>query len=215
MLIDPEIAAKHWEEAAVDQKARDLRAEGYEVLTDKKIGKRTRVDLWAQKPNAPPIVYEFRTWGWSDEEKAGRFANLRKAVEELGGEFRLVIVTPPRQKTIELADVEAVLAKAVPEHCAAELSRLSDRTEVAGIHSPDITSISVRDGVMSVRGQATVELSLAWDRDEEATHREQLPMQFDLTMDVNGRVTAVNALVIDTTSLDGEPDDDPALESMT
>jgi hypothetical protein len=187
----------------------------YEVLTNKVIGEGVRVDLLAQKSDAPPIVYEFRTWGWSDEEKAGRFARLRKAVvENLGGQFRLVIVTPPRQRTIELADVEAVLSKALPEHCAAELIRLSDRTEVAGIHSPDITSISVKDGVISVQGQATVELWMGWDRDEEATYREQLPIQFYLTMDANGRLTAVNALVIDTTSLDGEPDDEPALESL-
>jgi hypothetical protein len=193
MKVDPVIAARHYEAAALEQTVERLRAEGYEVEHPARF-EGLGADLVARR-GGKTIVYEFvvpgspGTPGWAEETNA-----LRTLVAERGGRFRLVLVRPPRETRVEVAGLEEALARACEGH--AGLGRLSAGTVVREVGNVALASVQVgRDGTR-VSGEATVRVEL-FDADDESFAEEDFPLEFDLVLDRDGNVASLDRLDVE------------------
>ncbi len=196
MLIEPEIAARHWEDAAVEQLAKELAEQGYSISKEEQING-YRADLVARK-DSETIVYEFKAGRWS-KARAHEVAAFRNhVVRELGAKFRLVVVTPPRQKTIEVADIEDMLAGALRKAAPAELTALYPVTRVEGVSDVEIASISVRPDGVEVEGAGTVRVTLHQGTGDEAPESaESFSFTFRVVRDPSGGLKEVRSLDVD------------------
>jgi Predicted pPIWI-associating nuclease len=203
MRIEPRIAERHWEAAAVEQMAERLRAEGYKVQRDVQF-EGLRADLVARK-GRETVVYEFKSPSTGGEEWSRAVSLLRDRAVEHGARFHIVFVRPPRESQIQIEGIERVLEEALREHFPAELDELSDNTRLEDISRVEINAIEVRQNETVVEGEATVSVSL--NNDEETWATEYFPFTFDIVLDRDGKLKEVSALEVDTTSWFGDAED--------
>lgn len=203
MRIDPQIAAAHWEKAAVEQVASNLSAEGYQVNLDEKIGD-YEADLVGRKAGET-VVYEFKVGNWSSS-RAHQAAEIRRiAVEQLGAQFRLILVPPPHQPVIEVAGLEDRLTEWLREHVPEDLEMLSSASQIEHVHDIEILELLFGPEGVKLIGEAVVDVCLQWGRGEDAAEeRESFPFDFDITIRPDGTIAEVNSLEVDVSSWSGD-----------
>lgn len=204
MRIRQEIAAKHWLDAAIEDIASRYLAQGYAVAKEAPIGN-ARADLIARKGDEL-IVMEFKLGNWSDERtnEVGRLRN--EVVHRLGGKFNLVVVTPPKEKHIEIKGIEDILCQIFLTDID-ELHKLASRTHVEAVSDVTITAVDVGPNRMRVEGAGVVLVTLHWDSDAEnapddATPEtsDSLPFDFAIILDNNLHIIDVERIAVDTSS---------------
>jgi Holliday junction resolvase len=207
--VERQIAERHWESAAAEQLAEQLRAKGYKVQRDGKFAE-FRADLVARK-GEETIVYEFKSPSEGGEDWSRAVSLLRERAVERGARFRIVFVRPPREARIEVEGIETALKDALREHLPAELDQLSDHTTVDEVADVEIDAIEVRQLETAVHGEATVSVSLKNNKETFAS--ESFPFTFAITLDRDGHLKGISALEMDTSSWFGagrssKPDQD-------
>jgi Holliday junction resolvase len=203
MRIEPRIAERHWQAAAVEQVAEQLRAEGYEVRRQARFGD-LRADLLARK-GSDVLVYEFKSPTEGGDDWAQQVSLLRERAVKRGARFHLVFVRPPRESHIEVEGVEAALREALQKQFPAELDELSGHTMIEDVTGVEIDSIEVRQHETRVEGEATVSVSLNNENETWAT--ESFPFTFDVALDRGGRLARISDLNVDTSSWFGDHGD--------
>jgi Predicted pPIWI-associating nuclease len=196
VLIEPQIAARHWEEAAIDQVAKDLEAAGYQVSRNDRLGA-YRADLVARK-NSEIIVYEFKVGSWNTG-RAREAAALRKhVVHALGAQFKLVVVTPPRDKIIEVEDIEQLLLDTILENLPSELDQLSSHTRIEAVSDVNISSVAIGRSGTSVEGEGMVSVTLEWGSgDDRVEMVESFPFDFHIILGPQESVKDLISLAVD------------------
>jgi hypothetical protein len=185
MRIDPGIVARHMEAAAGEQVAARLRGEGYEVERSV-VFQGLPADLVARRGDELR-VYAFvvpgqaRRPGWVDEANA-----LRGIVAGLGGRFLLTLVPLPRQTRVEVEGLVEALARACEDHPT--LRGLAARVAVREVGDLEPRSVRVDRGATSVSGEATVTIELRDAGDEEGCEELLVDLDFDLTLDLDGKL---------------------------
>ncbi len=201
MQIRQEIAEKYWLRAAVEEAATKYAAQGYEVSKDALIGA-MRADLLARKGDEL-IVVEFKMGNWS-EQRTNEVRQIRnEVVHRLGGRFNLVVVTPPKEKDIEIEGIEGILHDIFLDDLG-ELDQLSTHTYVEEVSDVTITSINVEQNQTQVQGTGVVSVKLNWgsnsDRanDEGLTSYDSFPFDFSIILDKDLKLIEVEHIRVDT-----------------
>jgi hypothetical protein len=198
MQIAPEIVARHWEAAAAEQLARSLRREGYEVSEGGRAAASRTPSVVARRGNEV-TVYGVKAVPW-DEDQAEELVRLRdQAVGELGGGFRLVLVTPPQHElAAEVQGLDRLLLERLAAPLPAEVEASSQHTTLDRVSDLEIASIAVRPPEIAVQGTGVVHATLRWDRDGRLeVERDSFPLAFAVTLDTHGRLVRAERLGVD------------------
>lgn len=203
MQIRPEIAAKHWLSAAIEETAKTYAAQGYEVTRDAPLGD-MKADLVVRKGNEL-IVMEFKLGNWS-AQRSNTVRRLRnEVVHRLGGRFNLVVVTPPQEKAIEIAGIEAILSQVLRDY-GAKPDWLSILMQVENVSDVTLTAVTIDQNQLHVQGTGVAWVKLQQDvnadggNSEVATLRDSFPFDFTIILDKDLHVIEVEQLEIESLS---------------
>lgn len=201
MQIRQEIAERYWLSAAIEEAVTKYTSEGYEVAREAPIGN-MRADLIARKANEL-IVVEFKMGNWSAQRTDEARQIRNEVVHRLGGKFNLVVVTPPKEKDIEIEGIEGVLYNIFLENLG-ELDELSTHTYVEEVSDVTIASINIEQNHTQVQGEGIVSVELNWgsnsDRanDEGVTSYDSFPFDFSVVLDKDLKPIEIEYLKVDT-----------------
>lgn len=196
-------AADFLERAKQEELAADLERQGYHVTLEP-TGEYWHFDLLAER-GAERIAYEIRARSRL-KASAIEVAQLRAAAKRAGvTDFRLVVVTPPRQIEVIVEGIDTQLYSHLADETPEELDELSSGTRVDGVTDVDFESVVVSPSGIHLRGHATVELELNYGGGEERhglTTGASVPLYFDVVLGHDLRISQVNELDLDTSEFD-------------
>lgn len=203
MKIDPAIAARHWEAAAVEQLSVRLQQEGYSVEREATVDG-FQFDLIARRPDGKVVLCEVKVPGQGDAAWVRHVAGLREQARAMGGRFQLVLVRPPRDTNVQVDGLEKALERALLQQPPYELGSIAKEAVVRSVGDLDISSVSIHEDVVEIEGDATVAVEL-FDADDEAFAQESLPLFFRAKLDRANHIQEFTELRVDASSLTGEP----------
>lgn len=195
MKVRDEVATRFWLLASIEEVRLRCEEEGFSVRRDAVVGT-LKADLIAEKGTLRR-VFEFKAYrlGKSDDD----IVALRNyVVHTLGGEFQLVLVSPPRDRVIEIERIEEILLSWLIDNMPNELDELSPHTYIDNVSSAIIASIAVKENELEVVGEATVEVTLEIDKEPDSSYADAYPFSFRVVLDKGLNVSRVEALEVDT-----------------
>lgn len=187
---------------AIERVVRDFRGRGYRVSKDVKLGGR-RADLIV-RGDSEEIVFEFKV----RESKAIEKEKLRGLQEYVRQEphrrLQLVLVTPPKNKEIEVLGLDAELEEYLRETPQKELDVLSTHTRLVEVGDLEITRFTWNDEIIEVEGIGLVTVSLQFGSDKENDSEDEIldsyPLKFAVALNSSRELQDVRELEIDTSS---------------
>ncbi len=204
---------KHLHLIAIDQIADNYLSKGYKVEREKKIGKFI-ADLVASK-DKENVVIEVKT-GRINQERKKELAKLADFVNSLGDyKFKIVVARPPKEKIIEIADIENIFFDYLVNDMPSDLDILSTHTSIEMISDIEIHNLIIhQDNQINIIGQGIVDVKLQFGSDGDQkrgdghiTH-DSFPFDFDLYLSykVNKKldINDGGSIEIDTDSYCGE-----------
>ena len=203
MKIRDDVLIKAFEEAAIEQIAKDYVQQGYSVEREAKIG-RLRADLVAKKDDKV-TVFEFKAGRWN-AKKAKAAAKLRNYVaHDLAGEFKLVLVNLPREREIFIDGIEEILYQILHEDTS-QVDHLATHVTLDEVSDVDISSVDIDTERIDVIGSGSVSYELQYGSDSDMRHgngvrsTESFPFTFRLYLNHDLNVDEVEEIDIDTSS---------------
>lgn len=203
MKIRDDVLIKAFEEAAIEQIAKDYVQQGYSVERGAKIG-RLRADLVAKKDDKV-TVFEFKSGRWN-AKKAKAAAKLRSYVaHDLAGEFKLVLVNLPREREIFIDGIEEILYQILYEDTS-QVDNLATHVTLDEVSDVDISSVDIDTERIDVLGSGSVSYELQYGSDSDMRHgdgvrsTEFFPFTFRLYLNHDLSVNEVEEIDIDTSS---------------
>lgn len=199
---------KYLHDSAIEQIAEDYIQKGYQISREEKLGK-YRADLIARKGNES-IVIEVKA-GKLTPDRRKQIANLADYINSLGGyKFRIVIATPPKEKKLEIEELEVLLTHYILNDLPSELDELSSHTRLGEIYDIDIDEINISGENIFVKGDGVVSVELQFgsdsDQDKGDGHKtyDNFPFDFEITLGYNSRkeleITEIDKFEVDTSS---------------
>lgn len=197
------MATSYLEAAKLDQLAAEFRQAGYKVrLNDGK--DQVSYDLIAEQGDRKIAVEVVVRSNLRDEAVAERVSTLREHAQSQGfDEFRLVLVSPPRETMVEVEGLEGLLLDTIINDIPSELDILSSHTRILGISDIDITSTAIgRDGIhVTGTGVVLVDLGYGGSEEHDGINEEiDFPFFFDLILTQGLEIERVLSLKADTAS---------------
>jgi len=154
------VAADYLEAAKLDELAAEFRRAGYHVRLNDGKGS-TRYDLTAEQGKRRIAVEVIARVNLRDDAAAERVSTLREHAYSQGfDEFRLVLVSPPRETMVEVDGLADLLFRAIVNDIPSELDILSSRTQIRSISDIDITFITINKEEIQVAGTGIVLVEL-------------------------------------------------------
>jgi hypothetical protein len=176
-------ATEYLEAAKVEEVAAHLRRQGYDVDASP-AGADEGYDLLARKADRKVAVLvkaqsELR-------EAAAEIAKLREqALRDGYDEFRLVVVNPPHEKTVEIEGLSNLLTEYMTNHFPGELDQLSSHALIESVSGVEADSVEIGKDGIRVRGSGIVDVALqdagGEDRDGITSHTD-FPFRFDVLL---------------------------------
>jgi hypothetical protein len=158
MKIAPDIAARQWEQATLEQLTADMQRQGYSVERAVPLGHRT-ADLIARR-DEEVILFEVKVPGASDPaDWAPSVVGMQAEAKKLGAKFQLVVARLPKQTTIRIEGLETALERFLADNMPDQLLRLSNRVMILEVDGIEYSSITYEDG-FQVTGEGDISLSL-------------------------------------------------------
>jgi Holliday junction resolvase len=197
--IDPAIADRHWEQAAVEQLCHDLQEQGYAVEREVAFGK-LRADLVATGRDGTVTLFEVkvpsrgRTPGWAHQAVA-----LRAQARALGGRFKLVLVRPPRDVAVEIDGLEAALLDALTRTPPAELASLESGARVEAVDAVYLDEVKMHGQTVEVAGEGSLVVDLL-ESDGGSFLQEDFPFSFRAVFDETNQVASLSDVSVDLSS---------------
>jgi hypothetical protein len=198
-------AADYLEADRIEELASDLTQEGYRVEREAQVGDQL-FDLVAQR-DGELLVIEVKARSRL-KESIDQLARLRAAAREAGAtSFRLDVVNPPREKSVEIEGLGAELTTYFLEELPPEVDDLSYQTRVKRVKVKDIESVDVRSDGIRATGLAALDVELNFrgktDRVDLSTE-ERLGFTFDVVLGPNLKLARVNDINIDLSDFSDE-----------
>lgn len=152
--------AHYLEAIKIEQVAEQLTLEGYHVLFNQatpdtslhydivatKAGKRIAIGVKARS-QLRDVAHSIR--------------DLREYATQQGfDEFRLVVVNPPHERTIEIDNFESILYGYIVNNSFTDIDDLPGRASIEDVSGIDIDSIDIKVDGMHVRGTGVISVSL-------------------------------------------------------
>ena len=207
-----EIQKKYYEqylhEVAIKQLKEQYINKGYKVYEEMKFGKYS-ADLVAEKVD-DRIVIEVKTKDMSNKrrEKLRSIvdaANLKKEYK-----FIVVIATPPREKSIEISNIEEVLFNQIVENLPGELSSIAYKVSPEEVCDVEVSDIQIKGNQIDADGTGIVSVELQYGsgsdltNDDGITINDNYPFTFEVILKLNIEkeleVSKIVNLEIDTSS---------------
>jgi hypothetical protein len=196
-------AVQYLEAAKLDEIARELEREGYGVVRSFPEGD-VVYDLVATRGDRK-VAVEVKARS-ALRESAESIRQLRERARAHGyDEFRLVVVSPPRERQVEIAGLDDVLLRYMVDNVPAELDGLSSHTYLDAVSDIDVSSIEVTADGIRVVGTGIVEVTLEYGGGESrdgVSWEADFPFDFDVLLNHELEITEVHHLVCDTSSFD-------------
>ena len=190
------------ESAKTEELALRLSAEGYKVVREASGPEgKEKYDLVAERGNEK-IVFEVKARARLKQESA-QIRRLRKMAHQQGyNEFRLVVVNPPREVSVEIEGLSQILLNHLVENMPEELNELSTNTRIEDVSDLEFDSVSMSGEGIRVRGTGVADVVLEYGGGEERDGlrtREGYPLTFDILLDESRSVEDVE-IQVDTSS---------------
>jgi len=168
---------KYLHNIAIDQLVEDYSASGYTITKEETIGN-FLADLVARK-DEETIVFEIKTSKLTTDRKE-QIEKLSDYIKTLGYKFKIIIATPPKEKSIELESIDQMIYEELSEDVPSSLDALSSRTMIEEVYDIDIDKIEVKEnGEITIEGDGIVRVELQWgSNDDEATMSDSYPFTF-------------------------------------
>lgn len=183
------------EAAKLEELVQRFEADGYDVRLDEPVGDAV-ADLVAVK-NGRRVAVDVVARPHLAEQQEARRA-LRRAAKVAGfSEYRMVIVSPPREPDLEVEGLEDVLYQLCQEKLLVEFDHRSSCTRMADVVLEQIDLLHVGGNRVQIAGTAHLGLHLqSGDRsdDDDRHSTEYIPIAFDLELDAAGEVREVHRL---------------------
>jgi len=180
MKIQKEIASRSLVQAAIEQTAIDYANKGYSVETEVELDNRVRADIVARKNNKV-IVFEIKSGPWNNT-KTEQVSKLRDyVVNNLGAEFKLVLINSPEEKSIYVDGIEDILRDILHDYTY-EVAELATHVHFENINSVELTFIEVGQERIKVHGYGIVSYELEQGSNSDISS-ESFPFTFELELD--------------------------------
>jgi len=202
MEIQKRFLRKYIHQIAIDQLEFQYRNDGYEVKKEEKIGN-YRADLVAKK-DKETIVIEVKA-GRLNEERRKAIASIGDYVKNQGDyRFLIVVATEPKEKEIEIANLDQTLYEFMSEDIPENLRSLSSNTRLVEISGASISKLTINKNIISVVGTASLEVDLTYGSESEGISlTDAYPFNFQVFLQYNsfGNLVVVDAsFEVDTSS---------------
>ena len=209
MEIKKKYLSKYLHDIAIEQIAEDYIQKGYSVTKEEALGGKYYADIVARK-NQEQIVIEVKT-GKLNAEKKEKIANLADYVRSLGGyKFVIAIATPPKEKKLEIAELEQLITNYFHQDLPSELDSLSTHTRPDEVSDIDIDEINISSKSIFIKGNGVVSVEMQFGSDSDQNNddgfkiNDNFPFDFALTLGYNDEnkleIVDVQKVEIDTSS---------------
>lgn len=206
MEIRKKYLEKYLYDIAIEQIADDYKSKGYLVTKENKIGE-FQADLIAKKGN-DQIVIEVKA-GKMTPNKKKRIVEFADYLRNNGGyRFLVVVATPPKEKKLEIDNIEMLITDQINSNFPSELDELSSHTRLDEICEIDIDEINISDKTIKVKGDGVISVELQFGsdgdqvRDDGLISYEKFPFDFSITLSYNSKkeleIIEVDKLEFDT-----------------
>jgi len=208
MEIKKKYLGKYLHDLAIEQIAEDYIQKGYDVSREEKLGK-YRADLIARK-NSEQIVIEVKA-GKMNPEKRQKIAGVADYIRDLGGyEFLVVVATPPKEKILQIENLEMLINEYFHSEFPSELDVLSTHTRPDEFSDIEIDEINIADENIFVKGNGVVSVELQFGSDGDQSKGDgflsydKFPFSYEVTLAYNSdrelKIIEVEKFEIDTSS---------------
>ncbi|MAQ95404.1 MAG: hypothetical protein CMM84_18000 [Rhodothermaceae bacterium] len=186
MQIQSAILARHLHDAAIEQLASDYESRGYSVEVEANFDG-VRVDLIARRAEEV-IVFEVKASKGLDHA----VDSARKAshvADQLGAQFRLVLVGVPEPVEIEIEPVRDALQELAENKVADQLAGEASHFHSLYVEDIEYEAVRIQDDEVEVRGRAVLSLVLQYGSDGDVRRGNGLergasyPIRFHLMFD--------------------------------
>ena len=126
---------------------------------------------------------------------------LRDKAEREAFEFRLVIVKPPHQVSVDIDGIAEALSIYLMNNLPSELDAVSSNTIIDEVADIEFDEVNVSQDGIHVRGSGHVGVQLEYGGGEERdglTLSDGFPFTFDLKLDHDLTIDEVNSIKVDT-----------------
>jgi len=189
------------EQAKVEELADSYREQGYDVRVEGDEHDRA-FDLVARK-GGRTIAVEVKAQARL-KDFAGQLARLRKIAKDRGySEFRVNVVNPPHQVSVEIQD----LARQLKEYLAQHFPVDSGRGAITGVFGIQFDELEIRRAGIQARGSGVILLTLSSDPGKDAdtiSGEAEVSFQFDVLLDHELRIQEVRSIRLDAPDLFNE-----------
>ena len=208
MEIKKKYLGKYLHDIAIEQIAEDYIQKGYQVNKEELLGK-FQADLVARK-GEDQIVIEVKAGKMTPDRKQ-KIAGIADYVRSLGNyKFLVVIATPPKEKKLEIEDIETLISNYIHNDLPSELDELSSHTRPDEVFDIDIDEINISGENIFVKGDGvvSVELQFGTDGDQDKgdgfKSYDNFPFDFEITLAYNSKkeleIIEVDKFEVDTSS---------------
>lgn len=208
MEINKKYLRKYLHDIAIEQISEEYAHKGYTISKEEKLGK-YRADIIARKDNEQ-IVIEVKS-GTLTPQKKEQIAGLADYIRSLGGyKFLVVIATPPKEKKLEISNIEDLLYSYLLEESPDDLLELSTHALIEEVVDIDIDEIKIDGKYIHVKGDGVVNMELQFgsdgdqNRDDGFKTTDNFPFDFNITLEYDTNfeliIADVHNLKIDTKS---------------
>lgn len=208
MEIKKKYLGKYLHDIAIEQIAEDYIQKGYQVNKEERLGK-FQADLVARK-GEEQIVIEVKA-GKMTADRKQKIAGIADYVRSLGKyKFLVVIATPPKEKKLEIEDIETLISNHIHNTLPFELDELSSHTRPDEVFDIDIDEINISGENIYVKGDGVVSVELQFgsdgdqDKGDGFKSYDNFPFDFEITLAYNSKkelkIVEVDKFDIDTSS---------------
>jgi Holliday junction resolvase len=205
MEIKKKYYEKYLHDIAIEQIAEEYLQKGYDISKEEHLGE-YQPDLVAKKGDETIVI----------EVKSGKMTpDKKEAIKQLGNyvrrhnnfRFLVAIATPPREKKLEISDIEDLLTHEMIENLPDQLKQLSSHSRIEELSDIDIDEIAINGKSIFVKGDGVVSVDIQYgsdsDQNSDEGHKtyDSFPFDFELTLQYNDKnkleIKEVNKLEVD------------------
>jgi hypothetical protein len=125
----------------------------------------------------------------------------RRAFDEGFSDFRLVVVSPPRQTAVSIPGLERQLGEYLRDHQPRELQSLASSVRIESVSNLEITSISLNEAGVDVAGTGVLEVTLEYGESRDGLQNaDDFPLHFRVLLSQDRHLVEVNELIVDVSS---------------
>ena len=207
MKIKKQYLQKYLHDIAIQQISDEYIEKGYAVSKEEQIGK-YQADIIARKSDET-IVIEVKS-GKMTSKKKESIEGIANYVRSLGKyKFFVVIATAPKEKKLEIEEIEELLFQNFMNDLPSELDELSTHTTLEEITDVDIDEILITGNSISIKGNAVVSVNLQigsgsdQKNDNGINTSDNFPFDFDMILGYNNnklQIIDAKSITVDTSA---------------